>query len=82
MLTNWHMHAMLALVLRSLSRPPSTIAKQLLIFQPENLNLQRPTALDHFFLAVTAKAPKRKVTTRASTYDANGLAQSNKIRYT
>lgn len=67
MLTNWHMHTMLPLVLRSLSWLPSTTAKQLLIFQPENLNLQRPTALDHFFLAVTAEAPERQVTARAGT---------------
>lgn len=38
-LTNRHMHAMFALVLRSLSRLPSTIAKQFLISQLEDLDL-------------------------------------------
>lgn len=39
MLTNRHMHAVFALVLRSLSRLPSTIAKQFLISQLKDLNL-------------------------------------------
>jgi len=55
--TNRNMHAVLSLVLRSLSWLPSTIAEQLLILQFEDLNFQRSTALDHFLLAVIAESP-------------------------
>jgi hypothetical protein len=50
-------NSMIAPVRSNFRRFPSASRQQFRIFQAEDLDLQRTAALDHFFLAVLAKAP-------------------------
>lgn len=61
------MHAMLALILGSLSRLPSPLFKEALVLQPEHLNLEWTATLDHLLLIVAPKAPKREIASWTGT---------------